>query len=173
MLRSFAILAVGILGAGAFLVQAFAQEGSTPTLPKRAIVIGLAHDVAPPTPTPTAPAYPPPPPPDPAYCEPSGFGPPTPPNAVIGLFSIGGEPAPAGTLITLTFDGKRGPAAYIPEAGGYRVFYAAGGQGHEPPCINQVGSELGVMVNGQAVQSGVRVGDEASRLVFRFDVALP
>lgn len=173
MFRSFALLAVGILGLGAFLVQALAQEGGPSTLPRRAIAVDVAYDVPPPTPTPTAPAYPPPPPPDPAYCEPSGFGPPTPPNAVLGLFTIGGQPAPAGTLITLTFDGKRGPSKYITQAGGYSIFYAAGGQGHEPPCINQVGSELGVLVNGRAEQSGVRVGDPISRLVFTFDVALP
>ena len=173
MIRTFALFIVGVLGVGAFLLQAVAQEGGASQLPHRAIAVDVAYDVPPPTATPTPPAYPPPPPPDADYCQPGGFGPPTPPNAVIGLFTIGGQPAPAGTLITLTFNGRRGPSKYITEAGGYGIFYAAGGQGHEPPCINQVGSEIGVLVNGQAEQSGVMVGDPISRLVFTFDVALP
>lgn len=122
-----------------------------------------------PTPTPSRPV---PPPPGPGYCGSSSAGPPAPGNAIFGLLTIGGLPAPAETLVTLTFNGKPGPSAYTLEAGGYRVDYAAGGQGHTPPCINEVGTELGLLVNGVHVASGVPVGPEAG-VAFRFDVAVP
>lgn len=116
-----------------------------------------------------------PPPPGPGYCAPvPGSGIPSPPNAVFGLLTIGGSPAPAGTLVALSFDGNPGPYAYTQEAGGYRVLYAAGGQGHEPPCINQVGSIVGLIVNGQSVSSGVPVGPEpGAGIALLFNVAIP
>jgi hypothetical protein len=97
---------------------------------------------------------------------------PSPPNAVFGLLTIGGLPAPAGTLVTMTFDGLPGPSEYTSAAGGYRVTYAAGGQGQTPPCINEVGAEIGLLVNDVLVSSGVQVGPDAG-LALRFDVAVP
>lgn len=140
-------------------------------LPRRAVMGMIAHDeggvlAAAATPRPT-------PPPGPGYCQPSGQGIPTPPNAVFGLLTIGGQPAPAGTMVYLTFDGKPGAGVYTDDAGGYRIFYAAGGQGHEPPCINQVGSEIGVQANGAIAPSGVHVGDGEANPGLRFDAAIP
>ncbi|MEX1104486.1 MAG: hypothetical protein WED87_09560, partial [Dehalococcoidia bacterium] len=97
---------------------------------------------------------------------------PYPPNAVFGKLTIGGALAPAETLVTLTFDGKPGPSAYTLEAGGYKVNYAAGGQGHTPPCINEVGTELGLLVNGVHVPFGALVGPETG-VAFRRDIAIP
>lgn len=162
-------LIIVVLAAAAAAVSVASHSGASPGLPRRAIVASLSRDedvVL----RPTAPA---PPPPGLGYCEPAGDGPPSPPNAIFGTFSIGGEAAPAGTLVTLTFDGKPGPSAYTAEAGGYRVFYAAGGQGHEPPCINIVGSLMGLTTGGAHVETGAAVGDVQTRLAFRFDVALP
>jgi hypothetical protein len=114
-----------------------------------------------------------PPPPGAGYCAPQpGSGVPSPPNAVIGLLTIGGVPAPAGTLVTMTFNGLPGPSVFTTEPGGYRVLYAAGGAGQTPPCINEVGTEIGVLVNGLLFNSGVHVGPEAS-ILLRFDVAIP
>jgi hypothetical protein len=167
MHRWFLVLAGGVLALAA--LSPASRLAAQLQLPRRAIVAGLSHDESV-APRPTAP---PPPPPGPGYCEPAGDGPPSPPNAIFGLFTIGGEQAPAGTLVTLTFDGKPGPSAYTEAAGGYRVFYAAGGQGHEPPCINIVGSMMGMTTGGQHLESGAAVGDVQTRLAFRFDVAVP
>ncbi len=71
----------------------------------------------------------------------------------------------------MTFNGLPGPSEYTTEAGGYRVLYAAGGQGQTPPCINEVGTEIGLLVNGQLTNSGVHVGEAGVAL--RFDVAIP
>lgn len=139
-------------------------------LPRRAVLAGLAHDESPPAPTPAGPK---PPPPGPGYCQPPSDGPPSPPNAIFGTLTLGGAAVAAGTLVTLTFDGSTGPSAYTEAAGGYRVFYAAGGQGHDPPCTNAVGALMGITVAGQHVESGVAVGDVQARLAFRFDVVLP
>jgi len=115
-----------------------------------------------------------PPPPGPGYCGASNLGPPSPPNTIFGHFTIGGELAPAGTLITLTFDGHPGPSAYTEAAGGYRIDYSAGGQGRTPPCINVVGARFGFLVDGQTVvTTEVSVGDPAAYLVFLYDIALP
>lgn len=46
-------------------------------------------------------------------------------------------------------------------------------QGHVPRCINEVGSELGILVNGVVVNSGILVGDPDFGLAFRFDIDVP
>lgn len=104
---------------------------------------------------------------------PSSLDVPSPPNALFGLLTIGGQAAPAGTLVTLTFDGKPGPNIYTAAPGGYAFFWSAGGQGHNPPCINEVGTEFGFLINGQSIRTGVHVGDPEAYLVFDFDIALP
>lgn len=145
-----------------------AQAGLEP----RAVLAFVAFGETLPTlPTPARPT----PPPGPGYCGPSAAigAPPFPPNSVFGLLTIGGEPAPAGTLVMLTFDGRPGPGVYTEKDGGYRVRYAAGGQGHEPRCINEVGSELGVLVNGAQLSSGILVGDPEFGLALRFDIDVP
>lgn len=113
------------------------------------------------------------PPPGAGYCAPApSSGVPSPPNAVFGLLTIGGAPAPVGTIVTLTFSGLPGPSAAVTDAGGYRVLWAAGGAGQTPPCINEVGTELGLLVNGVLVNTGKPVGPESAP-VLRFDVAVP
>lgn len=136
--------------------------------PRRAVVSMVSHDVDP------APPARIPPPPGPGYCGGSEFGPPSPPDTIFGFLTIGGEPAPAGTLVTVTFDGHQGPSVYTAAAGGYRIDYSAGGQGHTPPCTNVVGSRFGFVVNGETVVStAVDVGDPIASLVFDFDIAIP
>lgn len=162
------ILAATVVLSGLlFLVAIHLPARADPNLPNRAFIAFLAADGQP-TPAPLVP-----PPPGPGYCQPAGDGPPTPPNAVIGTLTLGGQPAPAATLVTLTFDGQPGPSAYTEATGGYRVFYAAGGQGFTPRCINEVGSEIGLLVNGESAESGSHVGDVETRLLFLFDVSLP
>lgn len=161
-----------LLGFLGFLVRgAFAQESPpqySRNLPMMARDTSAVAAVVTPLPTRR-----PPPPSGPGYCIPSGLGVPTPPNAVFGRLTIGGEPAPVDTVVMLTFNGKPGPGIYTFAAGGYQVKYAAGGQGHEPPCINEVGTELGILVNGVLVNSGILVGDPEFGLVLPFDVAIP
>ena len=146
--------------------------GRSSEFPPRAMLQMVARDAESAAPPVTATRRPPPPP-GPGYCEASTAGSPSPPNAVLGLLAIGGVQAPAETLVTMTFDGKPGPGEYSLAAGGYRVLYAAGGQGHEPPCINEVGTEIGLLINGIQINTGVKVGDEAARPVFRYDVFIP
>lgn len=139
------------------------------SLPQRAVMAAVASDsAAPPTEKPT------PFPPGPGYCLPSsdGAAAPYPPNAIFGLLTIGGVNAPVGTMVTLTFGGLPGLTTLTTSAGGYRFNYAGGGQGHDPPCINEVGRELGVLVNGVLKSSGYSVGPSAG-LALRFDVAIP
>jgi hypothetical protein len=144
------------------------READSDSLPRRAIVPEIARDAGDATVAPRVTI------PGPGYCLPSDNAAaiPSPPNAVFGLLTIGGVDAPLGTLVTLTFDGKPGLYFSTTTAGGYRFDYAAGGQGHEPPCINQVGSEIGLVVNGVAVDSGHSVGLSAG-VALRFDVAVP
>ena len=114
-----------------------------------------------------------PPPPGDGYCVPTSAGVPSPPNSVLGILKIGGVDAPAGTLVRLRFDGHDGPAAYTTTAGGYRIDYAAGGAGHEPPCINQVGASMSIVVNGTVVETGGKVGGFDGNPAFRFDLNVP
>lgn len=169
MLR-FALLAAAIFALSGALL---ARPGTAPAseFPQRATLPFIARDSESAAPPATATRRPPPPP-GPGYCGPSLTASPSPPNAIFGLLTIGFVQAPAETLVTLTFDGQPGPSEYTIAAGGYRVLYAAGGQGHDPPCINQVGTELGMLINGIQIDSGVKVGDEAARRGLRFDVSI-
>ncbi len=169
------LLALLGLAAGLLLAALAARPGfaDNPDLPNRAVAPLIADDYTPVTPT-AVPRYPPPPPPGPGYCAGgNSFGPPTPPNAFIGTLSVAGQPVPAGTLVTMTFNGKPGPSAYMEADGGFRIFYAAGGQGFDPPCINEVGSLIGILVDGRQADTGVAVGAPEAYLVFRHDFDLP
>ncbi len=57
--------------------------------------------------------------------------------------------------------------------GGYRVDCAVGGQGHAPRCINEVGTEIGLLINGVVIDTGVSVGDESARRGLRYYVFIP
>jgi hypothetical protein len=165
-LIALATFGVAIVALASVIV---ANAGGPSRLPKRSFVPYVSSDAETPTAVPTLV----PPPPGPNYCVPSALQIPSPPNRIAGLFAIAGQPAPAGTLVTLTFDGARGPSMYTTDAGGYRVDYAAGGQGHDPPCTNVVGAEMGLLVNGVLVDTGARVGDLQTYLFFLFDLNIP
>jgi hypothetical protein len=79
--------------------------------------------------------------------------------------TIGGAAAPAGTAVSLAFDGVVGPSRSTTAAGGYRVDYSAAGS----DCANRVGATISVIVNGQAFSTGAAVGDGANPLVFNID----
>lgn len=165
MLKLLLPALAAILGAVLLIPGLSAQ--SPANLPYSAIIPVVARDADT--------AAKPTPPPGPGYCFPpsTSGAPPSPPNAVFGLLTIDGSPAPAGTTVYLTFNGLRGPGVFTTAAGGYRVLYAGGGQGQTPPCINEVGTEMGVLVNGVLKNSGVLVGDPVFGAAFRFDVTIP
>lgn len=107
--------------------------------------------------------------PDPSYCAVSGGT--QQPSAVFGLVTIGGLPAPVGTIVQLTFDGKGGPAERVAvdaRGSGYSLIFDKGG----PGCANRVGAAVSVLVNGQAVSTGKLVGD-VELDAYRFDIAIP
>jgi hypothetical protein len=107
--------------------------------------------------------------PDPSYCPATG-NPPSPPNSILGLLTIGGAPAPAGTVVQIVLDGKVGPARFVAApGGGYRLDYAVGGAG----CPNRVGVSIGVLVNGVIVPTGKTVGSGGAGVPDRFDIAIP
>lgn len=91
-----------------------------------------------------------------------------PPTSVIGLLTVGGANAPAGTTVTLLFDGVAGPSANTAEPGGYRVDYWAG----DSECANRVGAAISVAANGQAFATGRGIGDGRGPVI-RLDIALP
>ena len=98
------------------------------------------------------------------YCDASSAT--TPPASVIGLLTIGGADAPAGTTVTLAFDGVPGPSTATAAAGGYRVdFWAATGE-----CANVTGAAVSVIVDGQAFATGAAVGGSP---LIRLDIAVP
>jgi hypothetical protein len=95
------------------------------------------------------------------------------PTRVLGAVTIGGVPAPPGTVVTLAFDGVAGPAEEVTIANGVAGFSidfnAAQGE-----CANRVGAAIGAYVNGQLIASGRAVGDGSGSGGFvRFDIALP
>ncbi|MBK6317515.1 MAG: hypothetical protein IPI85_02420 [Dehalococcoidia bacterium] len=108
-----------------------------------------------PAPEPTATPEPTPPPVVAGgdYCPNSSSN--SPPNSVIGIFTIGGAPAPANTAVSLAFDGVVGPTRLTTAAGGYRVDYFAGPEG----CANRVGAAISVVYNGAYYATGHTVGD--------------
>jgi hypothetical protein len=164
MLKYAVIPVAGLIAGAGFLITTWNAAGQQTE--HSATIPMVARD------QPDLPPGPVPPPPGPGYCGAPTAGSPYPPNAVFGKLTIGGALAPAETLVTLTFNGKPGPSVYTAEAGGYKVNYAAGGQGHNQPCINEVGTELGLLVNGVHVPFGALVGPQTG-LAFRYDIALP
>ena len=166
--RYLSIAALLALAFGAIVTPlALTASATSPTLTPRGILPLVASDG---TPDP-APAVPSGnlPPPDASYCEPSGGAGSAPPNAVIGTLTIGGSPAPAGTLVQVILNGATGPASLTRAAGGYRVDYATGGSS----CANAVGVSIAIKVNSQVFDSGVKVGDAAAIPFLRFNVAVP
>lgn len=107
--------------------------------------------------------------PDPAYCRAASGPGSTPPNSILGTLTIGGQPAPAGTVVQLVIGGKLGPADAALVAGGYRVDYDLGPAG----CSNEQGASIDVLVNGQIFPTGVTVGSEAASPFFRFNIVVP
>ena len=169
MLRLTLLAVVLLTLSGALLARP--EPAPASEFPQRVSLPLVARDAESAAPVATATRRPPQPP-GPGYCGPSLTASPTPPNAIFGLLTIGFVQAPAETLVTLTFDGQPGVSEYTVAVGGYRVFYAAGGQGHEPRCINEVGSALGLLIDGVQIDVGVKVGDEAARPALRFDVSI-
>lgn len=106
--------------------------------------------------------------PDPAYCPSAGGLSSGPPKSILGLLTIGGVPAPAGTVVQSVLDGKLGPAAFVREAGGYRLDYDIAG----PACSNHTGVTIGVLVNGQIATAPRLIGDPLTDSFLRFDVAV-
>jgi len=92
----------------------------------------------------------------------------SPPNSVIGIFTIGGAPAPAGTAVSLAFDGVIGPTRLTSAAGGYRVDYFAGPEA----CANRVGASISVVYNGAYYPTGHAVGDSPGEPV-KVALAIP
>jgi hypothetical protein len=91
---------------------------------------------------------------------------------VLGAITIGGVPAPPGTLVTLAFDAVTGPGEEVTIANGVAGFSidfnAAQGE-----CANRVGAAIGAYVNGQLISSGVTVGGGGQGGFIRFDIAIP
>lgn len=155
-------LALVVFVLGAATMPAQAQQ---PQLTVRGQLPYVARDGAPDPADPRAGL----PPADASYCQPSGGGSSGPPNSIFGFLRVGGAPAPAGTIVQVTFDGARGPAYRTREAGGYRVDYAAGGG----DCANHVGAIMGVLVNGTVYATGVPVGDMAANPFLQFNIDVP
>ncbi|MCK9520661.1 MAG: hypothetical protein M0R74_16800 [Dehalococcoidia bacterium] len=154
-LTLFGLVAM-VCAAGAAAAVAWRQvNAEDPVLTTRAILPLVARDYE----------EDPLPPADPSYCElPSGPASP-PPEALMGNLTIGGAPAPAGTVVQVLFDGKAGPAARTLAAGGYRVLFGIGGTS----CSNQPGAAISVQVSGQTFATGLVVGPGP----IVFDIAVP
>lgn len=86
------------------------------------------------------------------YCASSDQS--SPPNSVFGLFRVGGVDVPAGSTVTLAFDGVIGPSRTTTSAGGYRVDYNAG----PANCANRVGAAISVVYDGVFYPTGFAVG---------------
>jgi hypothetical protein len=85
------------------------------------------------------------------YCP--GASPDTLPTTLAGLITIGGEPAPAGTVVTLLFDGVAGPSTTVVQEDGRSGFtfrFSPGATG----CANRPGAALTVVVDGAGYSVG-------------------
>jgi hypothetical protein len=154
-----AVLATSTALVGVAVMLAAWPVAAQSTLPLRARVTLLAADGVP-TGLPA---------PDPAYCFAPGGSGSTPPGSIFGTLTVAGQPAPAGTIVQATFDGRPGVARFTAEAGGYRIDFDTGGES----CINRAGAAIGVLLNGQVVATGKNVGQVMPGDPFRFDIALP
>lgn len=124
----------------------------------------------PPTPTPTPSPSPTPTPVLLAYCP---APPATPFYVLAGLLEIGGGPAPAGTSVSILFDGAPGPAGEITpgaEESGYKILFAANS---EADCANHPGAAIAIVVNGSVVPTGLKVPEEGETAFLRRDVSIP
>lgn len=138
----------------------------TPT-PQREVLSGGASGPAPtpaPTATPTVPAVVAGGP----YCKATSGPLAGPPVRVFGTLMIGGVPVPAGTNVSLAFDGVYGPAEFTTDAGAYAIDFQAGGT----ECANRAGAAISVVVNGRFFPTGYKVGDGAAGFI-RFDIDAP
>jgi hypothetical protein len=100
------------------------------------------------------------------YCD--GVGGLNPPSAVYGTLLIGGVAAPAGTPLTVLFDGAAGPSIVTTDAGGYKVLFSSGGGN----CANQPAATISISVAGTVVPSGRTVSSGAGGGI-RFDISVP
>ena len=124
---------------------------------------GGGQPTAQPTPVPSTPVPTQPPAASRAYC--GTISSTAPPSSVFGLLTIGGQPAPAGTIATATFDGVTGPSQASTAAGGYRVDFPSGGD----DCANRSGAALAIIINGQAFPTGAVGNSPATRV----DITIP
>ncbi|MBI2764961.1 MAG: hypothetical protein HYX53_03520 [Chloroflexi bacterium] len=161
LFRVLVAAAASLAAVSALLFAASFAAAADPALTNRVALPMVAADGYP------ASNLPPLPSPDPAYCPPPNIGS-TPPNSVIGTLTIGGAPAPAGTIVQMVLGGKLGLASRTAAAGGYRVDYWAGAAG----CSNESGAAIGVLVNGQVFDSGVKIGDVVGKAQV-FNIAVP
>ena len=95
------------------------------------------------------------------YCDLRNSGR-VPDGRVAGALVIDGRPVPAGTVVTLAFDGVPGPSRTTDTAGEYRVDFYIGGSG----CANRSGAGISVIVNGVAYSSGRGVPASGSLVPF-------
>lgn len=96
-----------------------------------------------------------------AYCESGGGG--TPPSAIFGTVTIDGAAAPAGTNVTIAFDGVpalSGTVSVKGNAAGYRFLYGTGGGS----CTNRVGASISIIVDATAYSAPVTVGGGVATL---------
>jgi hypothetical protein len=81
---------------------------------------------------------------------------------------IGGVAAPAGTSLTVLFDGAPGPSVLTSDAGGYKVLFSSGGGN----CANQPSAAISIAVAGTVLPTGRTVASGAGGGI-RFDVSVP
>ena len=139
------------------LTQTVAPQGqqnpSTANAPATATATPRPPTPLPPTPEPTAAPMT-----SRVFCDTTSSS--SPPNSVFGLLTIGGQPGPAGTIVTITFDGAAGRSVVTSAAGGYRVDFPSGGE----DCANRAGAAIAIVVGGQAFTVGTLGGSPATRM---------
>lgn len=118
-------------------------------------------------PAPTAEPTPPPPAAGGPFCDNSSST--APPTRIFGLLTIGGGPAPVGTLVQMAFDGVVGPGKTTVAPGGYHIDWYAGGEG----CANRFGAAISIVVNGKSFATSHTVGSSGGMPFIQVDVAIP
>jgi hypothetical protein len=83
---------------------------------------------------------------------------------MFGLLKLGGTDTAAGTEVMVAFDDVPGPAELTVAAGGYRVDFGVSKSGD---CANKDGAKISIVINGQAYDTGVVVGEAVAT---RFDI---
>jgi hypothetical protein len=86
--------------------------------------------------------------------------------------TIGGVAAPAGTIVSLAFDGIAGPSTTVTvetnegvARAGYAIRYNSG----PPECANRGGAIIYVVVDGKSYATGRQVGDGGDPFI-RLDI---